>query len=85
MYTEYCNAVGGKAHDGSPLPTWSEFRNDATKQKQVQAWIAAAEAALSECRERIKSEIVPADFCEGEYVAAERKGLRLAIESLNSF
>jgi hypothetical protein len=39
-YTVYCQAVGGYAFNGDKLPTWDEFKNDPTKQKQVAAWIA---------------------------------------------
>ena len=45
LYTRYCEAVGGKAFNGDPLPSWAEFRADPAKQKQALAWIAAAEAA----------------------------------------
>lgn len=43
-YTEYCEAVGGKAWNGDPLPTWEEFKADPAKQKQVAAWNRAASA-----------------------------------------
>jgi hypothetical protein len=42
LYTAYCEAVGGKAHDGQPLPAWSDFYNDDTKRKQVRAWMFVA-------------------------------------------
>ena len=38
LYDEYCNAVGGKAFNGDPLPKASEFFVDTTKQKQADAW-----------------------------------------------
>lgn len=41
MYTAYCEAVGGKAHDGQPLPTWEEFSNDPSKVRQIAGWYAA--------------------------------------------
>jgi hypothetical protein len=44
MYEAYCLAVGGKAFNGDPLPDWQTFRNDPSKQKQSNAWIAAANA-----------------------------------------
>lgn len=44
LYTTYCEAVGGKAYDGKPLPSWQEFSTDPTKQKQTLGWMAAAHA-----------------------------------------
>lgn len=46
MYAAYCEAVGGKAFNGDPLPAWQEFRADPSKQKQSFAWVAAADAAM---------------------------------------
>lgn len=46
LYTVYCEAVGGKAYDGKPLPTWEEFRGDPSKRKQSDAWVAVAEASV---------------------------------------
>lgn len=43
LYTAYCNAVGGKAFNGDPLPSWEEFSNDENKQLQANAWRKAAE------------------------------------------
>ena len=46
MYSEYCAAVGGKAFNGDPLPTWEYFcADDLTKKKQIAAWIKVAEHA----------------------------------------
>lgn len=45
LYTAYCEAVGGHAHDGKPLPTWAEFSGDPTKTKQLTGWLAAARVA----------------------------------------
>jgi len=45
MYTAYCEAVGGVAYDGKPLPAWPEFSTDPTKQKQAAGWLAAAKVA----------------------------------------
>lgn len=47
LYDVYCEAVGGKAWDGRPLPTSEEFFYDATKAKQADAWRAVAEFALT--------------------------------------
>jgi len=46
MYTTYCEAVGGKAFNGYPLPPWAVFVVDPTKQKQVKAWRAVGRVAL---------------------------------------
>ena len=39
LYTTYCEAVGGKAFNGDPLPDWETFSSDETKKKQSNAWI----------------------------------------------
>lgn len=46
MYDDYCEAVGGKAFNGDPLPKSEEFFNDTNKTKQSAAWIVAAETAV---------------------------------------
>lgn len=46
LYETYCKAVGGKAFNGDPLPEWRTFRDDASKSKQSDAWMAVAEASL---------------------------------------
>ncbi len=46
LYKTYCEAVGGKAFNGDPLPDWKTFSNDPTKKKQSDAWISAAERAM---------------------------------------
>lgn len=46
MYDAYCEKVGGKAFNGDPLPKSEEFFADKTKEKQVNAWISAADVAL---------------------------------------
>jgi hypothetical protein len=46
LYTTYCDAVGGKAFNGDPLPTWAVFSVDPNKQVQAQGWRAAANRAL---------------------------------------
>ena len=42
LYETYCKAVGGKAHDGKPLPNWQEFRADPARKVQADAWEAIA-------------------------------------------
>jgi hypothetical protein len=46
LYKTYCGEVGGKAFNGDPLPQWKEFRADAKKQIQSDAWVAVARMAL---------------------------------------
>lgn len=46
-YETYNKAVGGKAFNGDPLPSWDEFAADEKKQKQVGAWIAIGELVFS--------------------------------------
>jgi len=46
LYDDYCQAVGGKAFNGYPLPKWPEFRADESKQKQSDAWMTVARTAL---------------------------------------
>jgi len=45
LYERYCQAVGGKAYDGKPLPLWKEFRGDESKRVQSDAWVRVAESA----------------------------------------
>jgi len=45
LYTTYCEAVGGKAFNGDPLPDWDTFSSDETKKKQSNAWIETAKKA----------------------------------------
>lgn len=47
LYHDYCAAVGGKAFNGDPLPTWADFRSDPKKRLQSNAWIVVAESAVS--------------------------------------
>jgi hypothetical protein len=46
LYTKYCQSVGGKAFNGDPLPTWEVFSQDASKLKQVHAWMDVANEAI---------------------------------------
>lgn len=46
LYETYCNAVGGKAFNGDPLPSWSEFADDPKKQVQADAWREVARVSL---------------------------------------
>lgn len=48
LYTKYCEAVGGKAFNGDPLPDWDTFRADLTKIKQSSAWIEVAVEAATQ-------------------------------------
>ena len=47
LYTVYCEAVGGFAFNGDPLPDWKEFGSDPKKQKQADAWRKVAEESLN--------------------------------------
>ena len=47
LYTTYCEAVGGKAFNGDPLPAWEEFSADPKKMTQCAAWVAAGERAIN--------------------------------------
>lgn len=46
LYTTYCEAVGGVAFNGDPLPDWKTFSDDGEKVKQANAWLAAADRAM---------------------------------------
>ena len=46
LYSAYCEAVGGVAFNGDPLPDWPEFAADPNKEKQSNAWVAAASKAI---------------------------------------
>lgn len=45
MYDTYCEAVGGKAWNGQPLPGSGEFFADPAKKVQADGWRAAAATA----------------------------------------
>lgn len=49
LYETYCSAVGRFAFDGKQLPDWQEFRADAGKLRQSDAWVAVADKAVVEC------------------------------------
>lgn len=42
LYSVYCEAVGGVAFNGDPLPGWADFAADPNKQKQADAWRSVA-------------------------------------------
>lgn len=42
LYETYCAAVGGKAFNGDPLPSWEEMSKDSSKVKQTEGWQAVA-------------------------------------------
>lgn len=46
LYSVYCEAVGGVAFNGDPLPGWADFAADPNKQKQADAWRSVAEQSL---------------------------------------
>jgi hypothetical protein len=51
LYEHYCDAVGGKAFNGDPLPDWATFRSDPKKTLQSDAWVRVAEKAVEICGE----------------------------------
>jgi hypothetical protein len=62
LYTTYCQAVGGKAFNGDPLPDWQTFRRDPAKQVQSEAWIKVAQESIAQAAARMtKSEVVMID------------------------
>ncbi len=48
LYEAYSQAVGGKAFNGDPLPTWEHFRADPNKRLQGEAWLKVADVARLE-------------------------------------
>jgi len=56
LYSVYCEAVGGVAFNGDPLPSWEDFAADPKKQLQADAWRSVAkqsrelETALADAR-----------------------------------
>ncbi len=47
LYTIYCQAMGGKAFNGDPLPNWEKFRADEKKKVQSDAWMTCARHAIA--------------------------------------
>lgn len=47
-YRAYCEAVGGKDHDGVTLPTWQEFSSDEDRETQANGWRVCAGMAFGE-------------------------------------
>lgn len=47
LYDHYCQAVGGLAFNGDPLPAWSAFGVDPAKRKQADAWRSVARALIA--------------------------------------
>jgi hypothetical protein len=47
-YTAYAAAVGGKAFNGDPLPTWKAMVADPAKERLVEAWSIAADAVIED-------------------------------------
>lgn len=63
LYSVYCEAVGGVAFNGDPLPAWEAFAADPKKQLQSDAWRSVAvqslesESALDTARELHQCEV----------------------------
>lgn len=47
LYDDYCEAVGGKAFNGDPLPCWEDFESDPNKSVQSNAWKKVAVTAIN--------------------------------------
>ena len=45
MYDAYCTGVGGIAFNGDKLPSSDDFFADTAKEKQINGWRVAADAA----------------------------------------
>jgi hypothetical protein len=58
LYETYCEAVGGKSFDGSPLPSWESFKKDPEKAKQVRGWMAVAWKARHTLTVKISSSLM---------------------------
>lgn len=55
LYSVYCSAVGGKAFNGDPLPTWDEFSVDPAKRKQYDAWMAVGTEVRSIVKKSVEA------------------------------
>lgn len=58
IYETYCEGVGGKAFDGTALPSWTVFSKDPEKAKQTRGWLAAAWKARHTITVKISSSLV---------------------------
>jgi ribosomal protein L37AE/L43A len=56
FYTRYCDAVGGKAFNGDPLPDWLTFFFDPEKVIQRDAWVEVGKTAFNLFAEGSKRE-----------------------------
>lgn len=59
FYTEYCRAVGGKAFNGDPLPSWEKFATDVSKRKQAFAYLKATASVIDEVSKYAARHILP--------------------------
>lgn len=75
LYDTYCHAVGGVAFNGDKLPTWEEFKADASKGRQVLAWCAVAEASIGKplTTPQEQQDIVALDWKDAEEELPENK------------
>jgi len=55
LYDKYCDAVGGVAFNGDPLPKSDEFFDDESKKKQSNAWLACSKETYDILLEAIKN------------------------------
>lgn len=62
LYDKYCEAVGGKAFNGDPLPPWTAFSTDPAKAKQSNGWRVVAATAynaiISEFADECKRKLI---------------------------
>lgn len=65
MYERYCFAVGGKAFNGDPLPTWEEFRADGKKAPQSDAWVTIA-SMIVDSGNNIDAAVSERDYLRGQ-------------------
>lgn len=68
----YRTAVGGRAMNGDPLPTWEEMVADPNKKTVVTAWLLAVKAVVTDVRLSLANELTirPATGAEIEESAA---------------
>lgn len=87
LYDHYCQAVGGKAFNGDPLPKAAEFFADESKEKQANAWRETAKKAFDEIN-KVKPATAPEPVKEETFLdrlIQERDELREKYTRLHSF
>jgi len=87
FYEEYCDAVGGRAHDGEPLPDWDMFFADPKKAKQSAAWLQVAKVACEAFNDGInkanEQKVLTCVFCGQEYpVGTKAHGEQILVDHI---